>query len=237
MCAREGCSHNRKWHNQNTRCAVEQCDCPNYIQNEIYTNWGIYKDVSKNHDFKDVNSFFPHCHPLRLDEFLEFEPISEDDREKFDRKIGIDEPYAWGLDSRKSQSYYGIESSSQIFQHRKTVGGILVCTQLPSRVDKGIRETQDDFFFAVKPNDWGFHYVWFGAVTYMMHLDRSYVQETVWPHYNHKEKIKPYFLEDFNEEDLKSGWKEDQEMVDKAISTTFNHMIVDMKGVRNVRTD
>jgi len=236
MCAREGCSHRRTFHSKVRQCIAMDldgnlCKCNEFVQNEIFSNWGIYLDSSVNHDFGDVKSFFPHCHPLRLDEFLGFENPEELGL-KYARKVFIDEPYAWGLDARRSSSYFGIQATSQGFQHRKTVGDIFITTQLPSRLDRSMRFASDDFMIAVKPTNWGYHYVWFGNSNFPMHLERQYVQDVVWPHYNHKEKIVPHFMDEFDQEELVQGWQEDKAIADHAMLTARKHIVFDNDGPR-----
>jgi len=236
MCAREGCSHHRTMHEKGP-CKFPKCLCKKFFQNEIYANWHIFFDYLGKEDYIERRegptgpySAYPHTHYLRFDEFINFQH-----QEEVARKVFIDEPFAWGLDSRRSYGPMATAATSQGFQHRKTVGDLFFSTQLPSRLDKSFRETSDDMFLAVRPDPWGFHFVWIGRTVFMQHLERKYVEQTVFPHYDTNEKVETHWVDEFEQEELDEGWKEDEQLANRAIVLAKRHLDLNLQtGIKTV---
>lgn len=121
---------------------------------------------------------------ITLEEFLSLK--YEENR----KLVILDEPYAWGIDSRRSSSDINLLMSEKILQSRKYNMDILYVVQLPSSIDLRLKRLTTAFFFAFHSNEKRFKYAYFGKTQNCLRLiDRELFEKFVFPFYNHMEIV------------------------------------------------
>lgn len=109
----------------------------------------------------------------------------------------IDEPYAWGLESRRSGSEMAIQMTRKSSQSRKGGEDILYLTQLPSQMDKRLKFLARSVFLALPPDDFAFHYLYMGKIYTVSHIDKGTAEKEIFPFYDTYEKIEVAFSDEF----------------------------------------
>lgn len=152
------------------------------------------KTMANFHVFKKnmPNTPYPNFSYITASDFLTFE--SEKDY-PYRYLCVIDEPYAFGMDSRTSGSVVNRALMKKILQSRKFKMDILYVTQLNSTVDKRLRFDTNKMFFAISPSENSFNYLTFGykrdgsLKLQFFHIDREYAREYLYPYYDTEETV------------------------------------------------
>jgi hypothetical protein len=137
----------------------------------------------------------PNCAFITIDQFLELEADNNNRT-----LVLIDEPYAWGMDSRRSTTNIDVAMSRKGLQSRKSGIDIIYATQLPSSIDKRFRFLSRSIFLALPPDPFGYHYLYMGKQYKMIHINMDEAQQ-LYKLYDTLEHIEPTFSEGYGEED------------------------------------
>ena len=164
----------------------------------------------------------------------------------------VDEPYAWGLEARRSGSDIAVEMTRKSLQSRKTgVRGkagrdsgsdIFGLTQLPSSMDKRLKFLARAVYLALPPDEFGFHYLYMGKIYRVHHVAMDDAIKNIFPYYDTYEKIEMTFSKEFmqstgnqaySEEDFKEGQKKDERLIEMGVKKVINdECMVTKDGIR-----
>lgn len=200
----------------------------NYAKQIVKINEKLIKE-GKKAIYKVMSNFhieLPYCKYMYVDDFLKIE------REEEKIISFIDEPYAWGLESRRGGTDLAIAVSKKILQSRKFNVDPFYSAQLPSSVDKRAKFLARFVMLALPPDDIAFHYIYMGKITKVLHITKEYAEKEIYPFYDTNETIEPLFGEDLTEQEAQSQIDWEKQSVEHSLRTVTNDSC--MRTVDNV---
>ncbi len=135
----------------------------------------------------------PYAKYVTIDQFIKIPDTP-------DKKLAIlDEPYAWGFDSRRSSSGTNISLTMKILQSRHYNMDVIFLTQIPSSMDKRSRLLADYVIFAKFPSEEQFNYTLFNEMsnTVNLYLSLETAKKESFPFFNTKEIIKEAYSDSY----------------------------------------
>jgi hypothetical protein len=172
----------------------------------VYGNLDVFNDVMT----ADVGRTYKPYRRITVDEFLTLDAhkdlekcgVPADDM-KTHALIYIQEPHAWGIDSRTGNSIISREMSKKGTQSRHYRLDVQFGTQIPTEIDKRFRHLCKVTVLALEPieNQWGdlvqFRYAYFGRYQHKLLTIKRARADYLWTIFDSEQHVDVEFSDEF----------------------------------------